>query len=42
MTELGASAGEITVTMTNNEGTSNDLTITVSSENTTDLQAGAS
>jgi HAE1 family hydrophobic/amphiphilic exporter-1 len=41
MTELGASAGEITVTMTNNEGTSNDLTITVSSENTTDLQAGA-
>src|SRR5215218_7532540 len=26
MTELGASAGEITVTMTNNEGTSNDLT----------------
>src|SRR5215204_3775962 len=41
MTELGTSAGEITVTMTNNEGTSNDLTITVSSENTTDLQAGA-
>ena len=41
MTELGASAGEITVTMTNNEGTSNDLTVTVSSENITDLQAGA-
>ena len=41
MTELGTSAGDITVTMTNNEGTSNDLTITVSSENTTDLQAGA-
>jgi multidrug efflux pump subunit AcrB len=41
MTELGASAGEITVTMTNNEGTSNDLTVTVSSEDTTDLQAGA-
>jgi multidrug efflux pump subunit AcrB len=40
MTELGASAGEITVTMTNNEGTSNDLTVTVSSENTTDLQVG--
>ncbi len=28
MTELGESAGEITVTMTNNEGTSNDLTVT--------------
>ena len=41
MTELDASAGEITVTMTNNEGTSNDLTVTVSSENTTDLQTGA-
>src|SRR5215218_363554 len=41
MTELDASAGEITVTMTNNEGTSNDLTVTISSENTTDLQAGA-
>ena len=41
MTELGESAGEITVTMTNNEGTSNDLTVTVSSENTTDLQTGA-
>jgi multidrug efflux pump subunit AcrB len=39
MTELDA--GEITVTMTNNEGTSNDLTVTVSSENTTDLQTGA-
>src|SRR4029453_6570608 len=41
MTELDASAGEITVTMTNNEGTSNDLTITVSSENTKNLQTGA-
>jgi multidrug efflux pump subunit AcrB len=41
MTELDPSAGEITVTMTNNEGTSNDLTVTVSSENTTDLQTGA-
>jgi multidrug efflux pump subunit AcrB len=41
MAELGASAGEITVTMTNNEGTTNDLTVTVSSENTTDLQTGA-
>jgi multidrug efflux pump subunit AcrB len=40
-TELGPSAGEITVTMTNNEGTSNDLTVTISSENTTDLQTGA-
>ncbi len=39
--ELDSSAGEITVTMTNNEGTTNDLTITVSSENTTDLQTGA-
>jgi multidrug efflux pump subunit AcrB len=41
MAELGESAGDITVTMTNNEGTSNDLTVTVSSENTTDLQTGA-
>jgi HAE1 family hydrophobic/amphiphilic exporter-1 len=41
MAELGESAGEITVTMTNNEGTSNDLTVTVSSENTRDLQTGA-
>ncbi len=41
MAELGESAGEITVTMTNNEGTTNDLTVTVSSENTTDLQTGA-
>jgi multidrug efflux pump subunit AcrB len=41
MAELGESAGEITVTMTNQEGTSNDLTVTVSSENTTDLQTGA-
>jgi multidrug efflux pump subunit AcrB len=41
MAELGESAGDITVTMTNNEGTSNDLTVTVSSENTRDLQTGA-
>ena len=41
MAELGESAGDITVTMTNNEGTSNDLTVTVSSENTKDLQTGA-
>ncbi|HKX13623.1 MAG TPA: efflux RND transporter permease subunit [Propionibacteriaceae bacterium] len=41
MAELGESAGEITVTMTNSEGTTNDLTVTVSSENTTDLQTGA-
>jgi HAE1 family hydrophobic/amphiphilic exporter-1 len=41
MAELGESAGDITVTMTNNEGTSNDLTVTVSSDNTKDLQAGA-
>ena len=41
MAELGESAGEITVTMTNNEGTTNDLTVTVSSENTRDLQTGA-
>ena len=41
MAELGESAGDITVTMTNNEGTSTDLTVTVSSENTKDLQTGA-
>src|SRR4029453_11504164 len=41
MSELDASAGDITVTTTNNEGTSNDLTVTISSENTTDLQTGA-
>jgi multidrug efflux pump subunit AcrB len=41
MAELGESAGEITVTMTNNEGTTNDLMVTVSSENTRDLQTGA-
>jgi multidrug efflux pump subunit AcrB len=41
MSELDPSAGQITVTMTNNEGTSNDLTVTISSENTTDLQTGA-
>jgi multidrug efflux pump subunit AcrB len=41
MAELDESAGEVTVTMTNNEGTTNDLTVTVSSENTTNLQTGA-
>jgi len=41
MVELGAAAGEITVTTTNNESTTNDLTVTVSSENTRDLQTGA-
>ena len=41
MAELDASAGDITVTMTNNEGTTSDLTVTVSSENTKDLQTGA-
>jgi multidrug efflux pump subunit AcrB len=41
MAELDESAGEITVTMTSNEGTTNDLTVTVSSENTTNLQTGA-
>src|SRR5215204_369565 len=39
--ELGAAAGEITVTTTNNESTTNDLTVTVSSENTRNLQTGA-
>jgi HAE1 family hydrophobic/amphiphilic exporter-1 len=41
MAELDASAGDITVIMTNNEGTTSDLTVTVSSENTKDLQTGA-
>jgi multidrug efflux pump subunit AcrB len=41
MSELGPAAGEITVTTTNNESTTNDLTVTVSSENTRSLQAGA-
>jgi HAE1 family hydrophobic/amphiphilic exporter-1 len=39
--ELDESAGEITVTTTNNQSTSNDLTVTVKSENTTSLQIGA-
>jgi HAE1 family hydrophobic/amphiphilic exporter-1 len=33
--------GEITVTTTNNQSTTNDLTVTVKSENTTSLQIGA-
>jgi HAE1 family hydrophobic/amphiphilic exporter-1 len=41
MAELGESAGEVTVTTTNNESTTNDLTVTVSSENTVSLQTGA-
>ncbi len=41
MAELGESAGEVTVTTTNNESTTNDLTVTVSSENTASLQTGA-
>jgi multidrug efflux pump subunit AcrB len=41
MAELDESAGAITVTMTNNESTTNDVTVTVSSENTTNLQTGA-
>jgi multidrug efflux pump subunit AcrB len=41
MVELGAAAGEITVTTTNNESTTNDLTVTVSSENTRNLRTGA-
>jgi multidrug efflux pump subunit AcrB len=41
MVELGAAAGEITVTTTNNESTTNDLTVTVSSDNTRNLQTGA-
>ena len=39
--ELDGSAGDITVTMTNNESTTNDVTVTVSSENTTNLPTGA-
>jgi multidrug efflux pump subunit AcrB len=41
MAELDESAGEVTVTTTNNESTTNDLTVTVSSENTVSLQNGA-
>jgi multidrug efflux pump subunit AcrB len=41
MVELGQSAGELTVTSTNNESSTNDLTVTVSSENTKSLEAGA-
>jgi multidrug efflux pump subunit AcrB len=41
MAELAQSAGDITVTSTNNESTTNDLTVTVSSENTTSLETGA-
>jgi multidrug efflux pump subunit AcrB len=41
MAELDESAGEVTVTTTNNESTTNDLTVTVSSENTASLQTGA-
>ncbi len=41
MAELDQSAGEVTVTTTNNESTTNDLTVTVSSENTASLQTGA-
>ena len=41
MAELGESAGEVTVTATNNQSSTNDLTVTVSSENTASLQAGA-
>ncbi|HEY6811864.1 MAG TPA: efflux RND transporter permease subunit, partial [Propionibacteriaceae bacterium] len=40
MAELTQSAGDITVTTTNNESTTNDLTVTVSSENTTSLESG--
>jgi multidrug efflux pump subunit AcrB len=40
MAELAQSAGDITVTTTNNESTTNDLTVTVSSENTTSLESG--
>ncbi len=39
--ELDESAGEITVTTTNNQSTTNDLTVTVKSENTASLQIGA-
>jgi HAE1 family hydrophobic/amphiphilic exporter-1 len=41
MAELEESAGEITVTTTNNQSSTNDLTVTVKSENTTSLQIGA-
>ena len=41
MAELAQSAGDITVTSTNNESTTNDLTVTVSSENATSLETGA-
>jgi multidrug efflux pump subunit AcrB len=41
MAELDESAGEVTVTTTNNQSSTNDLTVTVSSENTASLQAGA-
>jgi HAE1 family hydrophobic/amphiphilic exporter-1 len=41
MAELGDTAGEITATTTNNQSTNNNLTITVSSENTTNLQTGS-
>ena len=41
MAELGESAGDITVTTTNNQSTTNDLTITVSSDNTRSLETGA-
>jgi multidrug efflux pump subunit AcrB len=41
MAELDESVGEVTVTTTNNESSTNDLTVTVSSENTTNLQTGA-
>jgi multidrug efflux pump subunit AcrB len=41
MAELDESAGEVTVTTTNNESSTNDLTVTVSSENTASLQTGA-
>jgi multidrug efflux pump subunit AcrB len=41
MAELDETAGEVTVTTTNNESSTNDLTVTVSSENTASLQTGA-
>jgi multidrug efflux pump subunit AcrB len=41
MAELDESAGDVTVTSTNNESSTNDLTVTVSSENTASLQTGA-
>jgi multidrug efflux pump subunit AcrB len=41
MAELDESAGEVTVTTTNNESTTNDLTVTISTENTASLQTGA-